>query len=167
MPAVHAGLAFIVASALAAALVAVGARFRGLLRLPVGPRLRLPVDFLLGSWVLAVIVLLLGIAHWWFRGGLVGAAGGHTLRTCSRRALRWRNCSRQHRLRWGSIVCRRCCTGGASWPQARRRAGWRAPWARRRGRRAVRPSAFRCCRPRRLLPGCRPPGGGGWGGGCA
>ena len=73
MPAVHAGLAFIVASALAAALVAVGARFRGLLRLPVGPRLRLPVDFLLGSWVLAVIVLLLGIAHWWFRGVLIGA----------------------------------------------------------------------------------------------
>src|SRR4030042_5803707 len=42
-------------------------------RLPVGPRLRLPVDFLLGSWVLAAIVLLLGIAHWWFRGVLIGA----------------------------------------------------------------------------------------------
>jgi len=73
MPAVHAGLAFIVASALTVTFVATGARLRGFLRLPVWPGLRPPVDLLLGSWVVAVVVLLLGIAHWWFPGVLVGA----------------------------------------------------------------------------------------------
>ena len=79
MPAVHAGLAFVVASVLAVVLVATGARLRGLLRLPVWPGLRLSVDLLAGSWALAVVVLLLGIAHFWFPGCLVAvtvAAGG-------------------------------------------------------------------------------------------
>jgi hypothetical protein len=72
MPAVHAGLAFVLASVLAVALAATGARLRGLLRLPVWPGLRLSVDLLLGTWALAVVILVLGIAHLWYPASLVG-----------------------------------------------------------------------------------------------
>jgi hypothetical protein len=70
-----------VASVLAVVLLALGARLRGLLRLPVWPGLRLSVDLVLGSWALAVVVLLLGITHLWFPrlaryGGLALAALG-------------------------------------------------------------------------------------------
>ena len=66
-------LAFVVGSAFAVALAAGGSRLRSVFRLPVRPGLRLSVDLLLGSWGLAVVVLLLGIAHWWSPGVLVGA----------------------------------------------------------------------------------------------
>ena len=67
-------LAFVVGSALAVALAAGGARLRSVFRLPVRPGLRLPVDLLLGSWVLATTVVLLGLARLWFPSLLVGAA---------------------------------------------------------------------------------------------
>jgi hypothetical protein len=73
MPVVQIGLAFAVASALAVTLAATGARLRSLLRVPVWPGLRLQVDVLLGGWALAVVVLLLGLAHWWVPGVLIGA----------------------------------------------------------------------------------------------
>lgn len=94
MPAVHAGLAFVVASVLAVALLATGARLRGLLRLPVWPGLRLSVDLVLGSWALAVVVLLLGITHLWFPFSLATAA-------LALAALgRWRRAG----WRWGALA---------------------------------------------------------------
>jgi hypothetical protein len=74
MPLAHAALAFAVASALAAALAATGARLRALVRVPVWPGLRLPVDFLLGSWALGLAVELLGLARAWLPGVLVATA---------------------------------------------------------------------------------------------
>lgn len=94
MPAVHAGLAFVVASVLAVMLVATGARLRALLRLPVWPDLRLSVDLLVGSWALGVVVLLLGIAHLWFPASLAAV-------TVVLAALgRWRRAG----WRWGVVV---------------------------------------------------------------
>lgn len=73
MAAVHVVSAVLAASAVAAVLGSVGSRLRRLCRFPVRPRLRLPVDFLLGSWGLAVIVLVLGLGHLWSRGMLLVA----------------------------------------------------------------------------------------------
>lgn len=74
MPILQIAIALLVGTALSGILAAGGARLRGVLRLPVRPGLRLPVDLLLGSWVLATTVLLLGLARLWFPALLVGAA---------------------------------------------------------------------------------------------
>jgi len=52
---------FAAAVALAAVLLAVGARVRRLLRLPVAPGLRLPVDLSLGAWTGGSLLLVLGL----------------------------------------------------------------------------------------------------------
>ncbi len=62
------------AAALVAVMVADGGRIRRLVRLPLPPALRFPVDFLVGAWLLAGIVLLLGGAgalQRWTLGGVV------------------------------------------------------------------------------------------------
>jgi len=52
---------------------AIGARARRLARLPVGAWLRLPLDFLLGAWLLSFVVLLCGMLRA-FRPGVLLAA---------------------------------------------------------------------------------------------
>ncbi|TAM56911.1 MAG: hypothetical protein EPN53_00470 [Acidobacteria bacterium] len=53
------------AAALAGIAAALGARVRRLLRVPLQPGLRLAVDFVVGGWVLAAVLLLLGLLHAW------------------------------------------------------------------------------------------------------
>jgi hypothetical protein len=84
---------------LAAAVVAVvvsalGGRLRLRCRFPLRPGLRVPVDFLVGSWTLAVIVLLLGLAHLWLRGALLAALALLAV------AGRWR----RHGWSWSSVA---------------------------------------------------------------
>ena len=61
----HPAVDVLVAAALAGSAIAAGARVRGLCGFPLRPGLRLAVDFVVGSWVLGVIVTILGIAHAW------------------------------------------------------------------------------------------------------
>lgn len=82
----HVVSALLAASALAAALGSAGSRLRRLCRFPVRPGLRLPVDFLLGSWGLAVVVLALGLGHVWSRGMLLATLAALAA------AGRWRRC---------------------------------------------------------------------------
>ncbi len=69
------------AAALAAVIIGCGARLRDLLRLPVPASLRLSVDFVVGSWMVGVCVLLLGLVHALYWSALtalvvcLGAAG--------------------------------------------------------------------------------------------
>ena len=77
-------LELLAASILAVVLGSAGSRLRRGLRIPVQPGLRLPVDFLLGSWALAVAVLLLGLCHLWLPGALLAALAALAL------AGRWR-----------------------------------------------------------------------------
>ncbi len=53
-----------------AVLLASGARVRAIVAVPVRPALRVPVDFLLGSWLFAAFVLALGLLHAWTWGTL-------------------------------------------------------------------------------------------------
>lgn len=48
-----------------AILLASGARVRAIVAVPVRPALRVPVDFLLGSWLFAALALALGLVHAW------------------------------------------------------------------------------------------------------
>jgi hypothetical protein len=83
-------LAFAVGTAMAVTLAAGGARLRRWLRLPVRAGLQFPVNLLLGSWALAAVVLLLGLAHLWFPWVLVGAAVALALVGRWRPGWRWR-----------------------------------------------------------------------------
>jgi hypothetical protein len=85
----HIVLAFGVGTAMAAALAGGGARVRRWLRLPVRAGLRFPVDLLLGSWALAAVVLLLGLAHLWFSWVLVAATVALALVGRWRPGWRW------------------------------------------------------------------------------
>ncbi len=62
------------AGALALVLMAAGARLRSLLATPLAPRLRLPVDLVLGGWAFAVLALLAGVARLWSAWSLAGVA---------------------------------------------------------------------------------------------
>jgi hypothetical protein len=68
------GVNLLAAAALGAILLATGARLRRLLKLPVWPALRLPIDLMVGSWLFACLVLVLGLAHLWRTATLVGLA---------------------------------------------------------------------------------------------
>ncbi|MFI5165825.1 MAG: hypothetical protein ACHQQS_04320 [Thermoanaerobaculales bacterium] len=89
MPPARLLLELLGAGAMAIVLLASGARVRRLLSLPLPPSLRLPVDFFMGSWLLGVCALMIGLAHLWtgaVLGGLVA-----TLATVGRyRGVGWR-----------------------------------------------------------------------------
>ncbi len=70
MPALAALVALCGGVAFSAIVVGSGERVRAVARLPVRPALKVPVDFLLGSWLVGVPVLLLGLLHAWSRGTL-------------------------------------------------------------------------------------------------
>jgi len=74
VPVLQVGLTLAFGTALSGILAAGGARLRAVLRLAVRPGVRLPVDLLLGSWVLATAVMLLGLARAWFPPVLVAVA---------------------------------------------------------------------------------------------
>ncbi|MCJ7440212.1 MAG: hypothetical protein MUO25_01335 [Thermoanaerobaculaceae bacterium] len=103
MPILQIALALLAGTALSGILAAGGARLRGVLRLPVRPGLRLPVDLLLGSWVLATSVVLLGLARLWFPSLLVGAAAALAAGGRWRRAG-WR-CELLALPALGALVC--------------------------------------------------------------
>jgi hypothetical protein len=94
VPVLQIALALALGTAFSAVLAAAGARVRGLLRAPVGPALRLPVDLLLGSWALAVVVMLLGLARVWYPAVLVGAVAAVAA------AGRWRGAG----WRWAGLA---------------------------------------------------------------
>ncbi|MBI3450170.1 MAG: hypothetical protein HY049_14800 [Acidobacteria bacterium] len=56
-------------------LTAAGARVRSRARLPVPPALKLPIDFLIGAWGLAVLALAAGLAGWFSAPVLAAIAG--------------------------------------------------------------------------------------------
>ena len=77
-----------------AVFAALGARLRGLARVPLSPSLKLPVDFLVGAWTIGALSLLAGLIGLFSAAGLlppilVAAAGG-----------RWRG----HGWRWRSAL---------------------------------------------------------------
>ncbi len=82
------------AAALAGIAAASGARVRRLLRAPVQPGLRLPVDFVVGSWALACGLLLLGLLHAW-RPWLVASVP-----LAFAAVARWRG----NRWRWATLL---------------------------------------------------------------
>jgi hypothetical protein len=82
------------AAALAGVAAATGARVRRLLRVPVQPGVRLPVDFVAGSWALACALLLLGLLHAW-RPWLVASVP-----LAFAAVARWRG----NRWRWASLL---------------------------------------------------------------
>jgi hypothetical protein len=82
------------ASALALVLVAAGARARRILRMACRPALRVPVDFLLGSWLLAAAVLVLGLGGLWYAWLLAAVTGAWAL------VGRWRRTG----WRWATLL---------------------------------------------------------------
>ncbi|HVN76957.1 MAG TPA: hypothetical protein VMT19_11605 [Thermoanaerobaculaceae bacterium] len=74
MPATQIVLGVLGAGALALTLLASGARVRRALKVPTWPSLRLPLDFLAGSWLFATVSLALGLFHLWGVASLIGAA---------------------------------------------------------------------------------------------
>ncbi len=78
------GAQVLAAAALCAALLALGSRLRGWLRVPVGPALRWPVDLQLGAWAAAVVLLGVGLL------GAVGAVPLLATPVAAAAAGRWR-----------------------------------------------------------------------------
>jgi hypothetical protein len=69
---VQLALGLVGAASLGAVILASGARVRRMLRLPVEAPLRLPVDVVVGSWLVAALSLLIGVLHGWHWATLAG-----------------------------------------------------------------------------------------------
>ena len=74
MPAAQLFLGLLGTGAFASILLASGSRLRRLLAVPVWSPLRFPVDFVVGSWLYAILALLLGLLHAWHWASLGGLA---------------------------------------------------------------------------------------------